>query len=191
MVKKKLYSLERTLAEGRKASNVDIQMMYQCVSRCSCLVQQLTKKEADPFYKVKWYQMSELKLKLISGMILSLNTVFFQNLIFRLEESLTTQTNILQAKIEQLNGKKIYVTQGKKINDCVNKFQKKWQNLRIFLLPFLSRWSSTKGAEKRDRGHNYSQGKCQVPGYCGSDRCQRGSKRSHHNSLIVSSPVYR
>ncbi|XP_048746161.2 uncharacterized protein LOC125658785, partial [Ostrea edulis] len=78
-------SLERTLAEGRKASNVDIQMMYQCVSRCSCLVQQLTKKEADPFYK---------------------------NLIFRLEESLTTQTNILQAKIEQLNGKKIYVTQG-------------------------------------------------------------------------------
>lgn len=58
-------------------------------------------------------------------MIFSLNTVFFQNLIFHLEETLTTQTNILQAKIEQLNGKKIYVTQGKKIIDCVNKFQKK------------------------------------------------------------------
>ncbi|XP_061190417.1 uncharacterized protein LOC133198325 [Saccostrea echinata] len=80
-----ISNLERTLAEGRKVSNVDIQVMFQCISRCRFLVQQLIKKEEDPFYK---------------------------NLVLQLEETLATQINILQAKIEQLNGKKIQVTQG-------------------------------------------------------------------------------
>lgn len=80
-----INSLERTLAEGRKSSNVDIQAMYQSISKCRGLVQQLNRAETDPFYK---------------------------NLILRLEETLTNQTNILQAKIEQLNGKKIQMTQG-------------------------------------------------------------------------------
>ncbi|XP_062588737.1 uncharacterized protein LOC134250400 isoform X2 [Saccostrea cucullata] len=80
-----ISNLERTLAEGRKASNVDIQVMFQCISRCRFLVQQLIKKEGDQFYK---------------------------NIVLQLEETLATQINILQAKIEQLNGKKIQVTQG-------------------------------------------------------------------------------
>eukprot|EP00105_Crassostrea_gigas_P017451 XP_011435234.2 PREDICTED: vacuolar protein sorting-associated protein 4B-like isoform X2 [Crassostrea gigas] len=80
-----ISNLERTLAEGRKSSNVDIQAMYQSISKCRGLVQQLNRAETDPFYK---------------------------NLILRLEETLTNQTNILQAKIEQLNGKKIQMTQG-------------------------------------------------------------------------------
>ncbi|XP_022341531.2 uncharacterized protein LOC111135601 [Crassostrea virginica] len=77
--------LERTLAEGRKTSNVDIQAMFQSISRCRNLAQQLIAKEEDPFYK---------------------------NLIFNLEETLANQASILQAKIEQLNGKKIHTNQG-------------------------------------------------------------------------------
>lgn len=47
-----INSLERTLAEGRKSSNVDIQAMYQSISKCRGLVQQLNRAETDPFYKV-------------------------------------------------------------------------------------------------------------------------------------------
>ena len=51
-IQPKFGSLERTLAEGRKTSNVDIQAMFQSISRCRNLAQQLIAKEEDPFYKV-------------------------------------------------------------------------------------------------------------------------------------------
>lgn len=47
--------------------------------------------------------------------------VCFQNLIFNLEETLANQASILQAKIEQLNGKKIHTSQGK--TGCAFSFQ--------------------------------------------------------------------
>lgn len=47
--------------------------------------------------------------------------VCFQNLIFNLEETLANQASILQAKIEQLNGKKIHTNQGK--TGCAFSFQ--------------------------------------------------------------------
>lgn len=47
-------SLRQTLVEGRKASNVDIQLMLSNIQSCETIVQQLLLMEQDAFISV-WH----------------------------------------------------------------------------------------------------------------------------------------
>ncbi|XP_060083607.1 uncharacterized protein LOC132562848 [Ylistrum balloti] len=71
-----LLSLQETLDEGQKTSNIDVQMMCLNVIRCRQIIQQLSASESDTFY---------------TGILLQLET------------SLGSHVDILHKKISQLN----------------------------------------------------------------------------------------
>ncbi|XP_076096223.1 vacuolar protein sorting-associated protein 4-like isoform X1 [Mytilus galloprovincialis] len=69
--------LETVLAEGQKPANVDIYLMWMNIERCRQIIQQLHGTEKDQLYS---------------------------HVLVNLEQALNNHTDILQAKIKQLNG---------------------------------------------------------------------------------------